>query len=61
MRRVNLAIRWMVQGSHQKSFGKKKKIAETLSTEIMNAADMNMESYSLSKKNEAEKQADSAR
>ncbi|MBS3081892.1 30S ribosomal protein S7 [Candidatus Pacearchaeota archaeon] len=61
LRRVNLAIRWMVQGSHQKSFGKKKKIAETLSTEIMNAADMNMESYSLSKKNEAEKQADSAR
>jgi len=61
LRRVNLAIRWMVQGAFQKSFGKKKKMAETLATEIMNASDVNMESYALGKKNEAEKQADSAR
>lgn|SRR3989344_1321655 len=61
LRRVNLAIRWMIQGAYQKSFGKKKKMAETLATEIMNASDLNMESYALGKKNEAEKQADSAR
>ena len=61
LRRVNLAIRWMAQGAFQKSFGKKKKMAESLATEIMNAADLNMESYALNKKNEAEKQADSAR
>lgn len=61
LRRVNLAIRWMVQGAFQKSFGKKKKMAEALAAEIMNAADVNMESYALNKKNEAEKQADSAR
>lgn len=61
MRRINLATRWMVQGSYQKAFGKKKKMAETLANEIMLAADGNMESYAMGKKNEAEKQADSAR
>ncbi len=61
IRRVNLVVRWMVQGSFQKSFGKKKPMAECLAQEIINAADLNMESYALSKKNEAEKQADSAR
>lgn len=61
LRRVNLAIRWMVQGSYQKSFGKKKKMAEVLANEIMLASDKNMESYAMAKKNEAEKQADSAR
>jgi len=61
LRRVNLAVRWMVQGAFQRSFGKKKTMAESLAQEIMNAADLNMESYALGKKNEAEKQADSAR
>lgn len=61
MRRVDLAIRWMVQGSYQKSFGKKKKMSETLADEIIKASEGNMESYAMSKKNEAEKQADSAR
>lgn len=60
-RRVDLALRWMSQGSYQKSFGKKKKMFEALAEEIMKAADKNMESYAMSKKNEAEKQADSAR
>ncbi len=61
LRRVNLAVRWIVQGSYQRCFGKKKKMAESLAQELINAADLNMESYALSKKNEAEKQADSAR
>lgn len=61
IRRINLAIRWMVQGSYSKAFGKKKKMAETLADEIMKAADGSMESYAMSKKNESEKQADSAR
>jgi small subunit ribosomal protein S7 len=61
MRRVDLAIRWMTQGSHQKSFGKKKTIVQALADEIIKASEGNMESYSMSKKNEAEKQADSAR
>lgn len=61
LRRVDLAIRWMVQGSYQRCFGKKKKMAESLAEEIVKASDGNMESYAVSKKNEAEKQADSAR
>ncbi|MDO8509119.1 MAG: 30S ribosomal protein S7 [Nanoarchaeota archaeon] len=61
MRRVDLALRWMVQGSYQRCFGKKKKMSESLADEIIKASQANMESYSVSKKNEAEKQADSAR
>jgi small subunit ribosomal protein S7 len=60
MRRVDLALRWMVQGSYQRSFGKKN-FATSLSDEIMKSAAGNMESFAMSKKNEAEKQADSAR
>jgi len=60
-RRINLAIRWIVQGAYAKAFGKKKKIAETLANEIINSSEGSMESYACSKKNEAEKQADSAR
>jgi|SRR3989344_1479899 len=61
MRRVDLAIRWMVQGAYNRCFGKKKKMVDSLADEIMKAASQNMESYAMSKKNEAEKQADSAR
>lgn len=61
MRRVSLVIRWMVQGAYHKCFGKSKKMAEALANEIMLASNKNMESYSMQKKNEAEKQADSAR
>ncbi len=61
LRRVNLAIRWIVQGSYQKSFGKKRRMAESLANEIILASEGNMESYCMQKKNEAEKQADAAR
>lgn len=61
LRRVDLAIRWIIQGSYQKAFGKKKKIADTLAEEIIKASERNMESFSVSKANDAEKQADSAR
>src|SRR3989344_3371364 len=54
LRRIDLALRWMVQGSYQKGFGKKRKMAVSLAEEIMKAADGNMESYAMSKKNEAE-------
>ncbi len=61
LRRVNLALRWIVQGSYQKAFGKKTTMAEALANEIIKASEGNMESYALSKKNDAEKQADAAR
>lgn len=61
MRRVNLALRWMAQGSYSKAFGKKKKMSEALADEIIKASEGSMESFACSKRNEAEKQADSAR
>lgn len=61
MRRINLAIRWMVQGSYSKCFGKKTKMAESLANELISASKGTMDSYACSKKNESEKQADSAR
>ncbi|MEM4271831.1 MAG: 30S ribosomal protein S7 [Candidatus Pacearchaeota archaeon] len=61
LRRINLAIRWMVQGAYGKAFGKKKKTAEALADEIIKASEGSMESYAMSKKNESEKQADGAR
>ncbi len=61
LRRVDLALRWIVQGAYQRCFGKKKKMAESLAEEIIKASQGNMESYSVSKRNEAEKQADGAR
>lgn len=60
-RRINLAIRWMIQGSYHKCFGKKTKMADALANEIISASKGTMDSYAMSKKNESEKQADSAR
>lgn len=61
IRRVNLAVRWIIQGAYAKSFGKKNKIVNTLANEIISAAKGTMESYAMIKKNESEKQADAAR
>jgi small subunit ribosomal protein S7 len=61
MRRVNLAIRWFVQGAYSKAFGKKKKMVDTLADEIVKAYEGSSDSFAVSKKNDAEKQADSAR
>jgi len=61
LRRVNLTLRNIVHGAYDKSFNKKTKIGEALAQEILLASQGNMESFSMSKKNESEKQADSAR
>lgn len=60
-RRVDLAVRWLVQGAYNKSFGKKKKMSESLANEIILTSQENMDSFAMQKKNDAEKQADSAR
>ncbi len=60
-RRVDYAMRLMVQGSYQKSFGKKKKMTEALAEEILAASNMSPASAAISKKLELERQADSAR
>jgi small subunit ribosomal protein S7 len=61
IRRLSLSIRNMVHGAHDKSFNKKKKIYETLAEEIINASQNSNESFSVTKKIETEKQANSAR
>jgi len=61
LRRVNLALKHIVHGASDKAFNKKKTIVQALAEEIMMANDNNGESFAIKKKNEAEKQADSAR
>jgi small subunit ribosomal protein S7 len=61
LRRVNLAIRWLVHGASDKAFNKKKTIAQGIADEIMLASDNNGDSFAVRKRNESEKQADSAR
>jgi len=60
-RRVDLVLRYIVQGSYQKSFGTKKKIVEVLADEIILASQSNSNSMAISKKNEIERQADASR
>ncbi|MFH1326879.1 MAG: 30S ribosomal protein S7 [archaeon] len=61
LRRVNLALKHIVHGASDKAFNKKKNIVQGLADEIIMASEGNGESFALRKKNEAEKQADSAR
>jgi len=61
IRRVNLALRWIAQGASDKAFKKKKTFVQALADEILLAFENNGESFAARKKNEAEKQADSAR
>ena len=60
-RRLNLVLRYFVNGAYDKAFNKKATIVEALAKEIMLAADGSGESYAVSKRNDAEKQADAAR
>jgi small subunit ribosomal protein S7 len=61
LRRVNLALRNIIHGASDKAFNKKKTIAQGLADEIILTSERNGESFSIRKKNESEKQADSAR
>ncbi|MBU2562239.1 MAG: 30S ribosomal protein S7 [Nanoarchaeota archaeon] len=61
LRRVNLALRNIIHGASDKAFNKKKTITQGLAEEIILASEQNGESFAMKKKNEAEKQADSAR
>lgn len=61
MRRVSLALKHIAHGASDKAFGKKRNLSQTLAEEIVLASEGNQESFSVRKKNESEKQADSAR
>ncbi len=60
-RRLSLAIRHLVHGAYDNSFNKKTKIHQALADEILKASQNNNDSYAIKRKNEFEKQADSAR
>lgn len=61
LRRVNLTLKYLVHGASDRAFGKKKSLAQGLAEEIILASEGNGESFAYKRKNEAEKQADSAR
>lgn len=61
LRRINLSLKHIVHGASDKAFNKKKSIVQGLADEIILASESNGESFAIKKRNEAEKQADSAR
>ena len=61
LRRVNLALKHIIHGAGDKAFNKKKTITQALAEEIVLASENNGESFACKKRNESEKQADSAR
>jgi len=61
LRRVGLTLKLITHGAYDKAFNKKIKIEEALANEIILASQEKPESFAVSKKSEAEKQANSAR
>ena len=61
LRRVNLALKHIIHGASDKAFNKKKTITQALAEEIILASENSGDSFAVKKRNEAEKQADSAR
>lgn len=61
LRRINLVLRYLVHGAYDKAFNKKIKIQQALAEQIILTYENKPESFAISKKNESEKQADSAR
>lgn len=60
-RRIDIALRYFVQGAYQKSFNSKKHIVDCLADEIINAFKLSQNSLAISKKLEIERQADASR
>ncbi|MBI3052413.1 30S ribosomal protein S7 [Candidatus Woesearchaeota archaeon] len=60
-RRIDFAIKHMVQGAYQKSFNNRKTIKDALAEEILAAYQRNSASNAISRKLEIERQADASR
>ncbi len=60
-RRIDIALRFFVQGAYQKAFNHKKSIQDALADEIIEAFNMSTNSAAISKKLELERQADASR
>ncbi|MBI4450765.1 30S ribosomal protein S7 [Candidatus Woesearchaeota archaeon] len=60
-RRIDQALKFMVQGAYAKSFNTKKSISDAVAEEITAAYRLDQKSLAISKKLEVERQADSSR
>jgi len=60
-RRVDVVLRYFIQGAYDKCFNKKTAVEEALAEEIMAAFRLDPKSLAISKKGELERQADSSR
>jgi small subunit ribosomal protein S7 len=60
-RRIDFALRQIIQGSYGKCFGKKTSIERALASEIIAAYNCDQNSQAISKKLELERQADSSK
>ncbi|MBS3163028.1 30S ribosomal protein S7 [Candidatus Woesearchaeota archaeon] len=60
-RRIDIALKLMVQGSYANSYGKKKSIEDALSEEIIKAYNLDQNSNAIGKKLETERQSDASR
>lgn len=60
-RRIDLALRYMVQGAYGKTFNSRKKFADVLATEILDAYNMSSNSNAISKKLMTERQTEASR
>lgn len=60
-RRVDFAMRMLVQSSYQKSFNTKRDFVDVFANEIIGAYNLSSQTFAISKKNELERQADSSR
>ena len=60
-RRIDIALKYFVQGAYAKSFNSKKDCAAALADEIIGAFNLSSTSLAVSKKQEVERQADSSR
>lgn len=60
-RRVDIALRYFIQGTYDKCFNKKKGVVEALAEELMYAYKLDSRSLAIQKKHEIERQADGSR
>ena len=60
-RRIDLALRWISQGTYQAAANKKTTFAQALANTLMQSAENDAKSFSVSKKNETERQAAASR
>ncbi len=60
-RRIDIVLRYFVQGAYQKAFNTKKSSVSCLADEILNAYHLSSNALAISKKLEVERQADASR